>query len=84
MTDTTVPLSFCYAPYCSRQFIIVEGGFLLSCPLTAHLYAAPSIANLPSPLGTQLLPKQRIAKLCSQSLHSNDSSSNTLHYNCME
>ena len=24
MTDTTVPLAFCYAPYCSRQFIIVE------------------------------------------------------------
>ena len=24
MTDTTVPLAFCYAPYCSRQIIIVE------------------------------------------------------------
>ena len=72
MTDTTVPLAFCYAPYCSHQFIIVEEGFLLSCPLTAHLYAAPSIVNLPSSLGTQLLPKQRLAKLSSQSLHSKD------------
>ena len=24
MIDTAVPLAFCYAPYCSRQFIIVE------------------------------------------------------------
>ena len=24
MTETTIPIAFCYAPYCSRQFIIVE------------------------------------------------------------
>ena len=46
MIDTTVLLSFFYALCCSRQFISVVGGFLLACPLTAHLYVAPTLANL--------------------------------------
>ena len=71
MTDTTVLLSFFYAPYCSRQFIVMEGGFLRFRPLTAHLYVAPSMANLRSPLRTHRLPKQSIPTLSSQSLHSN-------------
>ncbi len=35
-----------YAPCCSRQFIVVEGGFLPSWPLTAHLYVNPTMKNL--------------------------------------
>ena len=72
MTDTSLFLSFFYAPYCSRQFIVMEGGFLLFRPLTAHLYVAPSMANLRSPLRTHRLPKQAIPTFSSQSLHSND------------
>ena len=48
MTDTTVLLSFCYASYCLCQFIIVEGGFLPSHPLTAHFFIVSSMANLPA------------------------------------
>ena len=48
MTDTTVLLSFCYASYCLCQFIIVEGGFLPSHPLTAHLFIVLSMVNFPS------------------------------------
>ena len=61
-----------YAPRCLREFIVVEGGFLLSHPLTAHLYVAPSTANLPSPLSTPRLPKETIASIFSQSLNYND------------
>ncbi len=50
----------------------MEGGFLLFRPLTAHLYVAPSMANLRSPLRTHRLPKQAIPTFSSQSLHSND------------
>ncbi len=46
MTDTTVLLSFFYAPYCSRQFILFVGGFVPFRPLTAHLFIVLSMANL--------------------------------------
>ncbi len=37
-----------YAPCCLRQFIVVKGGFLPSCPLTAHLFIVLFMANLSS------------------------------------
>ena len=46
MIDTTILLSFCYAPCCLCQFIVVEEGFLLSHPLTTHLYVKPTMTNL--------------------------------------
>ena len=45
MVDTIVLLSFCYAPTFSRQFILVEGGFLLSCPLTMPHHVKPTMVN---------------------------------------
>ena len=61
-----------YSPCCLCQFIVMEGGFRVFCPLTAHLYVAPTMANLRSPLRTHRLPKQAIPTFYSQSLHSND------------
>ena len=60
MIDTTILLSFCYAPCCLCQFIVVERGFLLSHPLTIHLYVGPSMANLTSHIST---PRLQIKQL---------------------
>ena len=61
--------------FCPLLFAPVNFGsrrLLLSRRLTVHLYVAPSMANLRSPLRTHRLPKQAIPTFSSQSLHSND------------
>ena len=64
MIDTTVPLAFCYAPYCSRQFILFVGGFVPFRPLTAHLFIVLSMANLLSQRNCCIYcPRKRVGDL---------------------
>ena len=48
LIDSTIFNPFSYVTSCSLLFILWIQGFLATCPLTAHLYLAPTVVN-PSP-----------------------------------